>query len=69
MPIEAMLIPRVVIANIRLRPTLSTKYWLKNKKYIPIDIILPAVATIELVILFGTPGKNSPTIKEGIEPG
>jgi len=42
---------------------------LKNKKYIPIEIILPAVVTLELVILSGTPGKNSPTIKEGIDPG
>ncbi|GAG51621.1 unnamed protein product, partial [marine sediment metagenome] len=49
--------------------TLSTKYWLKNKKYIPIETILPAKVTIELVTSGGSPGKNSLTIKEGIEPG
>ena len=69
MPKQAKPIPKAVMASIFLRPILSEKYCEKNKKYIPIETILPAKAIIEFCCSIEKEPRNSSAIKDGIEPG
>ena len=69
MPKQAKPMPKAVMASIFLRPNLSEKYCEKNKKYIPIETMLPAKAIIEFCCSTENELKNSLAIYEGIEPG